>query len=125
MKLSTRAAVDVLKDSSVERLVSSIDEFRAATASGPGAARRVLARFRLAAKPALPTTGLQRNASPLTARETEILRLTAKGLAFDKVGEVLEISPHTVGAHMKRIYLKLAVHSRGEAVFEAGQLELL
>ena len=41
------------------------------------------------------------------------------------VGGALDISPHTVVPHVKRIYRKLAVHSRGEAVFEARLLGLL
>ncbi len=61
----------------------------------------------------------------LTPRETELLRLTAKGLSFDAIGQLLEISPHTVVAHVKKIYRKLAVHSRGEAVYEASQMGLL
>ena len=65
------------------------------------------------------------HASPLTERETEILRLTAKGLSFDTIGELIGISPHTVVAHVKKIYRKLAVHSRGEAVYEASQMGLL
>ena len=63
--------------------------------------------------------------SPLTERETELLRLTAKGLSFETIGELMGISPHTVVAHVKKIYRKLAVHSRGEAVYEANQLGLL
>ena len=63
--------------------------------------------------------------SPLTQRETELLRLTAKGFGFDTIGELLDISPHTVVAHVKNIYRKLAVHSRGEAVYEARQMGLL
>jgi DNA-binding CsgD family transcriptional regulator len=51
--------------------------------------------------------------------------MVAKGLSFDAIGAALNISPHTVVAHVKKIYRKLAVHSRGEAVFEAGQLGLL
>jgi len=70
-----------------------------------------------------------RNESPrdavLTPRETELLRLTAKGLSFDAIGQLLQISPHTVVAHVKKIYRKLAVHSRGEAVYEASQMGLL
>jgi ATP/maltotriose-dependent transcriptional regulator MalT len=37
----------------------------------------------------------------------------------------LDISTHTVNTHVKRIYHKLEVHSRGEAVYEANQLGLL
>ena len=74
-------------------------------------------------------TSPPRNESPrdavLTPRETELLRLTAKGLSFDAIGQLLQISPHTVVAHVKKIYRKLAVHSRGEAVYEASQMGLL
>lgn len=63
--------------------------------------------------------------SPLTVREVELLELVAKGLGFGEISEVMGISPHTVTAHVKNIYRKLAVHSRGEAVYEARQLGLL
>jgi DNA-binding CsgD family transcriptional regulator len=63
--------------------------------------------------------------SPLSDREAEILQLVAKGLSFAEVGAALGVSAHTVVAHVKKIYRKLSVHSRGEAVFEAGQLGLL
>ncbi|MDD7441099.1 MAG: response regulator transcription factor [Sutterellaceae bacterium] len=63
--------------------------------------------------------------SPLSARETEILHLLAKGMSFNEIGEILTISPHTVTAHIKKIYRKLQVHSRGEAVYEASQMGLL
>ena len=65
------------------------------------------------------------SASPLTDRETELLRLTAKGLSFDTISDLMGISPHTVVAHVRKIYRKLAVHSRGEAVYEATQLGIL
>ena len=115
----------LLKDASVERIAAAIHELRAGGSPiSPGIARRVLQRFRVApvapvpAPPAAP-------ASPLSERETEILRLVAKGFSFDTVGEVLGISPHTVVTHVKKIYRKLAVHSRGEAVYEASQMGLL
>ncbi len=118
----------LLKDASAERIATSIRELHAGGAPiSPGIARRVLARFRLAVKP-IAVTGLDEPAtptSPLSARETELLRLTAKGLTFENIGELLGISPHTVVAHVKKIYRKLAVHSRGEAVYEASQMGLL
>lgn len=126
----------LLKDASPERVATSIHELRAGGAPiSPGIARRILTRFRLSARlePAMPLASQQAlceavpqtQASPLTPRETELLRLTAKGLTFDSIGELLEISPHTVVSHVKKIYRKLAVHSRSEAVYEASQLGLL
>ncbi len=61
----------------------------------------------------------------LSNRESEILQLLAKGIPFADIGEILSISPHTVTAHIKKIYRKLQVHSRGEAVYEAKCLGLL
>lgn len=57
--------------------------------------------------------------SPLTDRETEILRLICDGLNYRTVGERLFLSPHTVKTHLKNIYAKLQVHSRAEAVKRA------
>ena len=116
----------LLKDASGERIAAAVHELRSGGSPiSPSIARRVLARFRspvaaLAAAAPEATTD-----SPLSQRETEILKLVAKGFSFDTVGEVLVISPHTVVTHVKNIYRKLAVHSRGEAVYEASQMGLL
>ncbi len=114
----------LLKDASVERIAGAIHELHAGGSPiSPGIARRVLQRFRVA--PVGPPVPAPAPPSLLSERETEILRLVAKGLSFDTVGEVLGISPHTVVTHVKKIYRKLAVHSRGEAVYEASQMGLL
>jgi len=114
----------LLKDASVERIAAAIHELHAGGSPiSPGIARRVLQRFRVA--PVAPPVPAPAPASLLSERETEILRLVAKGFSFDTVGEVLGISPHTVVTHVKKIYRKLAVHSRGEAVYEASQMGLL
>ncbi len=120
----------LLKDASNSRIAAAVHEVRAGGSPiSPSIARRVLQRFRI---PRLPAAAADTHPmaapaalSPLTERETEILRLVAKGLSFDTVGELLAISPHTVVTHVKKIYSKLAVHSRGEAVYEAGQMGLL
>lgn len=115
----------LLKDVGPERIAAGIHELRGGGAPiSPSIARRVLARMRAPA-PAGDPSGQAAPASILTPREIELLKLTAKGLSFDKVGELLGISPHTVVAHVKKIYRKLAVHSRTEAVYEATQLGLL
>ena len=63
--------------------------------------------------------------TPLSQREAEILALLAKGISFADIGNILSISPHTVTAHIKKIYRKLQVHSRGEAVYEAACMGIL
>jgi DNA-binding NarL/FixJ family response regulator len=119
----------LLKDLSAERVAAGIHEVReGGSPISPSIARRVLMRFRITPGPAPAAAAPPRapaEPNPLSERETEILRLVAKGLSFDTVGELLGISPHTVVAHVKKIYRKLAVHSRGEAVYEAGQMGLL
>lgn len=64
-------------------------------------------------------------ANPLSPRETKVLNLLARGMSFAEISSVLNISCHTVTAHTKKIYRKLQVHSRGEAVYEAAQLGIL
>jgi DNA-binding NarL/FixJ family response regulator len=117
----------LLKDTRIERIVASIREIRAGGSPiSPTIARKVLTRFRAGpAAAAAASNGVAAEASPLSARETDILRLVSKGLSCAEVGEYLSISNHTVVTHVKNIYRKLAVHSRGEAIFEAGQLGLL
>lgn len=66
-----------------------------------------------------------RESGILSRRELDILQLLAKGLSFVAVGEILAISEHTVTTHVKKLYKKLNVHSRGEAVYEARQLKLI
>lgn len=64
--------------------------------------------------------------SGLTPREVELLKIFAKGSSYKEAARALGISPLTVGNYVKSIYRKLAVHTRGEAVYEAvktGQLK--
>lgn len=90
----------------------------------PEIARRVLQRLRDNLHDAPPTAG-DGEAIAMTPREIEVLRLLARGLSFEDMGHTLFLSPHTVVAHVKHIYRKLAVHSRGEAVYKARQARLL
>lgn len=116
----------VLKDKIETNLVSAI---RLLAAGGspvsPSVAKSVLRALRTYTNHSIEknVTSLQPN--PLSERETEILQLLAKGMSFSEIGEILTISPHTVTAHIKKIYRKLQVHSRGEAVYEATQMGLI
>lgn len=66
-------------------------------------------------------------AESLTRREVELLTVFARGQSYKEAARSLGISPLTVGNHVKAIYRKLEVTSRGEAVYVAmrrGQLQL-
>jgi len=52
----------------------------------------------------------------LSPREKEILQLLSRGAAYKEIGNRLSLSIHTVRMHIRGIYGKLQVHSRGEAV---------
>ena len=57
---------------------------------------------------------------PLTAREAQIARLAADGLASKAIAEQLHLSVRTVEGHLGRVYDKLGVRSRAELVRALG-----
>ena len=57
--------------------------------------------------------------STLTSRETEILKKLCEGSSYKKIGEELFIDLNTVKFHIRNIYRKLEVHSKGEAIAKA------
>jgi DNA-binding NarL/FixJ family response regulator len=78
----------------------------------PGLAGLVLGEYRrLAAAP--PADG---GAPRLTDRETEILRLVAKGMSYRQIAERLVLSPRTVQNHVQNTLGKLQLHNRVELV---------
>lgn len=116
----------VLKTEIENSLVSAI---RLLAAGGspvsPEVAKSVLRALRTYTTHTIEKTTAPIQPNPLSERETEILQLLAKGMSFNEIGDILTISPHTVTAHIKKIYRKLQVHSRGEAVYEAAQMGLI
>ena len=66
-----------------------------------------------------------RGSDGLTARERDVLAMISQGFSNKRIARTLEISPETVKTHVKRIFLKLAVNTRTEAVCRAGSLGLL
>jgi DNA-binding CsgD family transcriptional regulator len=57
----------------------------------------------------------------LTAREAEVLRLLARGLASKQIARALEISPRTANHHIEHVYAKLGVSTRAAAALLAMQ----
>jgi len=62
---------------------------------------------------------------PLTAREIGILHWVTKGKSNYEISVILELSPLTVKNHMQKIFKKLNVHNRVQAVLHCHKLQLL
>ncbi len=123
------AAGYLLKDASEESFLSGIRELmNGGSPISPIIARRLLKRFHTE-QPSVNTTpdaaDDAASSVALSDREREILVLASKGFNYPEMGKLMGISPHTVTSHVKKIYRKLAVHSRGEAVFEANRMGLI
>jgi LuxR family maltose regulon positive regulatory protein len=62
---------------------------------------------------------------PLSQRELEVLQLIAQGLSNREISERLFLALNTVKGHNRKIFAKLQVQRRTEAVARARELELL
>jgi DNA-binding NarL/FixJ family response regulator len=106
----------LVKSASREELLSAV----ARTAAGeavftPGLAGLVLGEFRrLSTAPT--SAGGGSGAPTLTDRETEVLRLVAKGLSYKQIAERLVLSHRTVQNHVQNTLNKLQLHNRVELV---------
>jgi len=117
----------VLKDAGKTNIARAVLDLRAGGAPmSPAIARMVLAKVRNGTKTiAAPAAAENATDASLTKREAAILDLIAQGDSYGEVAKLLSVSVGTVQTHIKNIYGKLAVHSRGEAVFEAHRRGLL
>jgi DNA-binding NarL/FixJ family response regulator len=117
------AAGYVLKDAGRTDIVKALLDLHAGGSPiSPIIARKVLARMRGTAWQPEPDARLH---SLLTRREASILELIARGDSYGEVAAALALSVGTVQTHVKNIYGKLCVHSRGEAVYEAQRRGLI
>ncbi|WP_343730232.1 response regulator transcription factor [Duganella sp.] len=121
------AAGYLLKDSSPSRMS---DEIRSLANGGspisPIIARQVLARFRhtATAPPASSHAG-EDSAALLSQREKEVLDYITKGFTVHEIAGLMQLSHFTVRTFVRRIYSKLKVSSKAEAIFEARTQGLL
>jgi DNA-binding NarL/FixJ family response regulator len=106
----------LLKDSSLQRLGDQLQHLRdGGSPLSPQIARTLIRRQRPRAAPADAGSG---PGAGLTEREFEVLTFIAKGFSYQEGAAMLGVSTNTVRTHVKRIYEKLAVNSRTEAVYE-------
>ncbi|MCM5681969.1 response regulator transcription factor [Schlegelella sp. S2-27] len=113
----------LLKEAVKEDIVKHIDDLRSGGSPiSPVIARQLLRKFQ-PSRPAGPApTPL---AEHVTERELQVLQLLARGFNYQEIAGLLGVSIHTIGTYIKRIYRKLHVNSRGEAVYEAQQMGIL
>jgi LuxR family maltose regulon positive regulatory protein len=96
-------------------------------APSPGIAPNYVARL-LAAfgqEVELPSPAMESLVEPLSARELEVLRLVVAGLSNSEIADELVIALSTVKSHINRIYGKLGVENRTQAVIKTQDLALI
>jgi ATP/maltotriose-dependent transcriptional regulator MalT len=69
--------------------------------------------------------GMQHSGASLSMRERAIVLLMGHGLTNKMIARQLSIAPETVKSHAKRIFLKLTVQTRAQAVYRASALGLI
>jgi DNA-binding NarL/FixJ family response regulator len=122
----------LLKDAAAAEIVEQVRVLRA----GGSPISAVIARQLLLRFAAVPGAARQEAETPggpetpekgqmLSPREREVLLLCAKGYSYEEIATLLEVSRHTVTSFVKRIYRKLQVHSKTEAVYEARRMGFL
>jgi DNA-binding NarL/FixJ family response regulator len=110
----------LLKDVSAAELAEEIRNLHAGGSPiSPMVARKILARAAASLAPASepPTT--------LSAREQEVLRYVSKGFNTEETARSMGISRTTVLTFVRRIYAKLQVNTRAEAIHAAYKQGLL
>jgi len=108
----------LLKDMSSEKIVTSINEvMNGGAPMNLHIAKKVLTMFR--------DQNVKSDGYDLSERENEILSLLVEGLSKKQIAEKIFLSHHTVDSHIRNIYVKLEVHTRGSAVSKAIKEKLL
>lgn len=109
----------LLKKTPPARLLESLREaVGGGSPMSPEVARRVVKLFRRVRPPAQSDCGL-------TPHETRVLKLLVEGHNYKTAAAELDVSVNTIAFHIKRIYEKLQVHSKSEAVSKALRAGLI
>jgi DNA-binding NarL/FixJ family response regulator len=113
----------LLKDALPEQLVAAVRVVaRGDALLDPGVTRRVIESFALSAerpRVAPPELG------QLTEREREVLTEVAKGLSNSEIATALFIAEQTVKTHVSRVFGKLGIRDRAQAVIVAYESGLI
>ncbi|MEK8144059.1 response regulator transcription factor [Streptomyces sp. M10(2022)] len=120
--LSAGASGFLLKDATFPELLHAVRVVAAGNALlAPEVTKRLISEFARHR----PPTRTHNDLSELTARETEVLVLIARGLSNTDIARHLVISDHTVKTHINRIFTKLRLNDRAQAVILAYRTGLV
>lgn len=110
----------LLKNNLSEQIIAAIKELQQGGAPmSPGIAKKVLQRFQE------QNPYIKKEDYKLSEREKEILTCLMKGMSYKMIAETCFISIDTVKFHIKKIYEKLHVNSKSEAVMKAVRNKIL
>ena len=126
--LEAGAAGYLLKDSAPQSMLAEIRSLHAGGSPiSPLIARQILMRFRTQEKPAVSTAQVVVNKprAVLSAREQQVLEFITKGFNAEEIANLMAVTRHTVQTFVRRIYAKLEVSSKTEAIYEARHQGLL
>jgi len=113
----------LLKDAVPAELVAAVRAVAGGEAwLDPAVARNLLREFAARPDPNVPTPAELRR---LSAREVEVLRLVAHGLSNGEIAERLVVGEATVKTHLGRVFIKLGLRDRAQAVVAAYQTGLV
>lgn len=118
----------LLKDSDSVNLINEIRSLHSGGSPiSPLIARKILTHFCSDAKKHIDQDSKAFNANQvaLSKREQEVLEYITKGFSSNEIAGLLEVSPHTILTFVRRIYTKLKVTSKAEAIYEARNQGLL
>ncbi|MFI7890661.1 response regulator transcription factor [Streptomyces sp. Cmuel-A718b] len=120
--LTAGASGFLLKDATFPELLHAVRVVAGGHALlAPEITGRLIAEFarqRVSAPP-------KRSAEGLTAREAEVLVLIARGLSNADIADRLTITDHTVKTHINRLFAKMGLRDRAQAVILAYELGLV
>jgi len=123
--LAAGASGFLLKDVTPEHLVAAVRLIDTGNALlAPSITRRLVERFATADHKAAPPA-VHRDLSALTPRELEVLTLMGRGRSNAELARELTLSEATVKTHVARIFAKLALRDRAQAVVLAYETGLV
>lgn len=118
LSLQNGASGYLLKNTSPEAMILALYDLQnGGSPITPAIARKVISYF--------SKQSIEPNDYNLSSREIQILQLLVQGNSYQSIGDSLSISIDTVRSHIRKVYEKLQVHSRTQAIHKAQSENLI